>query len=248
MKNIILITILSCLFLSQLVFAQLFKPDMQENVEVTMPASAYVIFSHSSSFYDQDSSSAAGVRALLKFAQKFNIETIASVDSDAVNIKESAKNYFITDDEVNYVLLSEAGQHKLSFPNASRIYLAGGNLALCLCEAMRDVVRGVKWDRIEPFRLILVKDAIYDWSKNYDPITLPTLNAFLAKFIIPHFKCPLQNWYGFPELKMRDVKLLVFFDGQHFSDFDLEPNDDISIENLKNSIELDFVDSSELIF
>jgi hypothetical protein len=204
-----------------------------------------VFFSHATSFWDWDSSSLAGTRRLLEFARENAITTIAAVHGGALQSASVAEQYFIRGSEVNYVVVSEAGQHKLSFPNARNIYLAGGNLTLCLCEAIRDTVRGTVATS-EALNIILVKDAIYDWDSGLDPITQSQLEKFVSGFFIPSFNCPWQNYYQFPPMRLSDFKLEVFFGGKFFKAYDLEPGDATPLEDLEKSIRVHFSHSSEL--
>ncbi len=229
-----------------LAYAQaVFRADIANNQEVRLEGTTHVLFSHATAYWDYDSSSRAGVRALLAFANRHRYPTLAAVHEAAINNPSDAELYFVRPGETTRVLNSEAGQHRLSFPQARHVFIAGGNLTLCLCEAIRDVVRGTR-QTAGTLNLVLVRDAIYDWDGNLDPIGREDVDSFVHSYFMPSFRCPGQNWYGFPQQRLSDTKLHVTFDSQPVADYDLEPGDAIPTERLRRSINAHFILSSGL--
>lgn len=229
-----------------LVQAQVFKANFGNNELVYLHGHDYAVFSHATSFWDQDRSSYAGVRNLLAFARAKNLYTINSVSTDALTDSENASQYFVRPGETQFVLASFAGQHKLRIPTARNIYISGGNLTLCLCEAVRDFVRGSKISkRVIPLNLHLVYDAIYDWDATLDPVLdEKRLVDFVNKYFLPSFSCPDQNWYNFKQLKLAGIKMNLFLNGKPIESrlFDQSPTN----PTITNSINVNFVRSTAL--
>lgn len=223
-----------------------FQPAFGNNERAILKGRNYVFFGHATAEFDQDHSSEPGTRRLLAFAQAHNIPTIAGVQESAFASEREAADYFVRGSEITYVLNSYAGQHELSFPQLDNMFFSGGNITLCLCEGVRDVVRGTRVSTKHPVNLILVRDAIYDWSSSFDPITENSMDEFITQYLLPSFRCPGQNWYNFPNMVLSDIKMTVFFDGMKVKDYDLEPNDGIPLEKLAKTINLRFTTSQRL--
>lgn len=234
----------AALLLSFAANAQVFTKDYDNNEVASLNEENYVIISHATSFWDEDSSSKAGVRNMVKFANDERITSLAAVHEDALNNEADAAKYFVTQSDVNYVYFSDAGQHKFQFPNIKNAFVGGGNLTLCLCETIRDIVRGAK--KNENLNMVLVKDAIYDWETTYDNISEEFIDQFVVKFFIPHFLCPWQNWHDFPDMKMDGLRLDVYSEAKLVKKYDLEPGDSVPLEKLDKAVNVRFVSSKNL--
>jgi len=231
------------LFVSQ-AFAQVFHKDFDNNEAAELNEENYVIISHATSFWDKDKSANEGVRNMVTFATDARVTSLAAVHEDALNDPEVAAQYYVTQSDVNYVYMSDAGQHKFRFPRLKNAIIGGGNLTLCLCETIRDVVRGAK--KNEDLNLVLVKDAIYDWEDDYDNITEDFIDKFVTAFFIPHFACPWQNWHNFPALQMKGLRLDIYSESKLIKKYDLEPGDEIPLEKLTKAVNVRFVSSKNL--
>ena len=85
---------------------------------------------------------------------------------DPLNARESARNYFLSDDDVGLIVRSPSGEHRLRFREGATVYLAGGNFLLCLCEAFRDVLRGTSGNAT----IVFVTDGIYHTLSRFAPV------------------------------------------------------------------------------
>ncbi len=88
---------------------------------------------------------------------------------DPLNARESARHYFLSDDDVGLIVNSPSGEHRLQFPEGSTVYLAGGNFLLCLCEAFRDVLRGTSGNLEPSATIVFVTDGIYHTLSRFAP-------------------------------------------------------------------------------
>ncbi len=229
-----------CSFISSTLAQSVFVPDFFSDKSAELNEEVYVVFGHSTKRWDYSRMSEQGSRELLQFAQTNAITTIASVHEAATQREEVAQEYFVKNSEVDNVLLSSGGQHKLNFTHANKIYLAGGNLSLCLCETIRDIVGRMDWSQRTTLQLVLVKDALYDWK--FWPLDLEKLDKFFNYFFLPNFHCPSQGVNRGPKVDLAGVKLSVYFDGLHFRDYPLSKTGGPATK----SVVLKFLDSKDL--
>ena len=145
------------------------KPDItEEDVEVYDSNKYYVIFNHATREWDYSLASKDGAlklfRIINKKPEKFESFVFAEANAFHGNVsygeEYDSQAYYIKGLEADHALLSSAGAHKLSFPNSQILIIAGGNLTLCLCQTIRDSIRGS--NNSLPLNLVLVTDAIYD--------------------------------------------------------------------------------------
>ncbi|HXH29855.1 MAG TPA: hypothetical protein VNJ01_03515 [Bacteriovoracaceae bacterium] len=240
------ITIVSLLLFTSNLYAQVFLPEFQDNEVKILYEHNYVIISHATRKWDEDDSSRAGVQALARFANLFRITSLAAVHEGATTDPREAGDYFVSQKDVNHVYVSGAGQHKIRYVQARNIFIAGGNLTLCLCETIRDIVRGARIPRQRPLNLYLVQDAIYDWDSSFDPITANTVDRFVASYILPDFLCPDQNWYNFPPVRLNKVKLAIYNENRLLKTYDLTPNDQVPLNQLSKTINIKIISSKNL--
>ena len=119
-----------------------------------------LLVNHPTSTWDLREKSREGIEALAhRFAPEEAIMVVheGPFAKDPLNARESSRHYFLSDDDVGLIVRSPSGEHRLQFPEGSTVYLAGGNLLLCLCEAFRDVLRGASGN----IAIVFVTDAIY---------------------------------------------------------------------------------------
>ena len=126
----------------------------------------FVIFNHTTSFWDELKSSREGTLELLKKIKSNprKYESILVADNSAFKNKESATGYYIKDTDVDHIVNSDSGRHKLDFPQSEIVIFSGGNLSMCLCESIRDVIR-IKANSHRILDIVLVEDAIYDYTE-----------------------------------------------------------------------------------
>ena len=168
MNTIYLKTIIPILTLTTSAQAQFSIPDIANNEMQTLHEESYVFITHGTSIWDWSGTTRRGINRLIKFAHKTNIPVIAAVHSEAFSQESQSSLYYFKPESVDVLLESQSGQHKIKFPNLKKIYFGGGNITYCLCESIRDIVRGI--DKYDDVELIFVRDAIYDSEPSYAPM------------------------------------------------------------------------------
>lgn len=122
------------------------------------PGRAYAFFNHNSKNFDLDTTTLHSTRRLLSLVKQQQIPSIMSAGS--LKYEEHLSTYFLKPSETTYALQSLGGAHNFIFPGLRSMIFSGGFLEYCLCEAIRDVARGI---RIADERLTfdLVTDAVF---------------------------------------------------------------------------------------
>ena len=127
-----------------------------------------LLVNHPTSTWDLREKSREGIEAL---AHRFALEEAIMVVHEGpfakgpLNARESARHYYLSDDDVGLIVRSPSGEHRLQFPEGSTVYLAGGNFLLCLCEAFLDVLRGTSGNAA----IVFVTDGIYHTLSRFAP-------------------------------------------------------------------------------
>ena len=127
-----------------------------------------LLLNHPTSTWDLREKSRAGIEALAhRFAPEEAVMVVheGPFAKDPLNARESARNYFLSDDDVGLIVRSPSGEHRLQFREGAAVYLAGGNFLLCLCEAFRDVLRGTSGKAA----IVFVTDGIYHTLSRFAP-------------------------------------------------------------------------------
>jgi hypothetical protein len=167
----------AALLLSALISGTCFaQVVIHEDVEQVEPDSLYVLINHPSSDANKQKNTKAAIQELARDAKDRKIPSVLvaeSFDSRKEPIAQGGQ-YFLKSEDVTDLLQSMYGAHNLLFPNLRRMVFSGGNLELCLCEAIRDVSRGAQFGA-KPIRFDLVTDAIYTFADDTKPvpITIP---------------------------------------------------------------------------
>jgi hypothetical protein len=140
---------------------------------------------------------------------------------------------FYKPNQVSFIVESDAGQHKFKFATAKSFLIGGGNLSLCLCELLRDLIRGTDAASQKPLNLFLVSDAIYDdhiylpsgiIPKSYPKFTLsdmmrePRMTDEILRKYIEHRVigredqnfCPGQNVFHFPAVDKKSITFQIY--------------------------------------
>lgn len=183
------------------------------NEKNTYSRQGFAFIVHSSEIWDVQKTTMAGTKRFIQFIKNNTLTSFGIVSPNGGPIRP-----FFEPQDLDYIMQSDAGQHRLEFPNARALFFAGGHLSLCLCETIRDSIRG-KWQN--PLFVFLVSDAIYDDTEKFGnspslrspKFTLEDLvNAapssssiseyFARKIFGENGKpfCPEQNWYKLPDL------------------------------------------------
>ena len=131
-----------------------FRPDFEQFKEGRLDGEVYAIINHAEAGFDPDGRlTKAGVREFLSIVKKHGVPTLGSIGS-------IENEQFFSQSEVDSVLRTFSGAHRLRFTNAKTLLFAGGNFQYCLCEFIRDAIRFR--DSKDPLTLVLATDAIYD--------------------------------------------------------------------------------------
>lgn len=147
--------------------------NFRENEEVTFSGETFVFLSHATTFYAQGNYSEAGIQNLADFAKANRIPSFGIISAD------SAKNsQFYRPDQATYLVPSRGGQIAFKFPEARNFLIGGGNLHICLCELMRDLIKG-SLNSERPINLFIITDATYDDSIFVPRISDPTTGLMI---------------------------------------------------------------------
>ena len=205
----------------------IYRPHFINNEEYTFTGDMYTFVSHAVDGWDAKKLTYPGVQSLLSFSKKHIITTFGVVSKYGGEGLQ-----FYTPNEVSFLVESDAGQSKFKFTKAKNFLIGGGNLSLCLCELLRDLVRSTAASSTQPLNLFLVSDAIYD-DVTYWPYPQPsqTQPKFTLRSIVnqPNMTdeivfeyierrvigtganfCPGQNVFRFPQVDKNSVTFKVF--------------------------------------
>lgn len=155
-----------------------YKPVYAPNEAAIFSGQIYTIINHAVGGWDPERITYPGVQKLVAFSKDKWITRFGLVSAYGGN----GPQHFAPDD-VNFIVESPGGSHRITFPQAQAFLMAGGNLSMCLCEAIRDVIRGVLTSQVPLVRIFLVEDAIYDHD-GFWPVGLPQISHFGDKFLL----------------------------------------------------------------
>ena len=188
----------------------------------------YTIVSHVDDGWDEERVSFAGTQRLIEFSKNKMITRFGFISRFGGGRQQFSQN------DMTFIADSEAGQHMLSFKRPRGFLIAGGNLSLCLCEALRDLIRGTeKASTAAVQNFFLVSDAVYDDQYYFpraagepktrpkftlaDLINVPGLNdSTLAKYIqermigTGEIFCPDQNYRNHADVNPKEFTFEIF--------------------------------------
>src|SRR3954470_22166553 len=104
--------------------------------QIRFNSDSLMIVTHASSNDDGRIASKFGVDEAVRFARKHKIPIVYLQDD------RPAERYFMEDCSPDYWVYSKGGELPFDI-NASRVYLAGGHLELCLAETVEEILQ--KW-------------------------------------------------------------------------------------------------------
>jgi hypothetical protein len=208
----------------------LFKPEVGDNEAHSFQGTHILYINHASALWDSNKTSSDAIKELLSIVKSSGkFQTFAAVHSPSTTYLPAAKDYFVQPEDVDHTVLSSTGAHRLSFSEAKVIAFGGGNLSMCLCEAMRDIIRNDV--QTVPAKIVLVKETIFDDSlypnKYRQSSPLQSWNSFnLAEIlsvmddysITEYFKndiignnqfCPHQKMGVVGPLKVSDFNIIL---------------------------------------
>lgn len=227
-----------------------FTSDVLDNQSVTLTDRNLIFLGHSTAFWDSSRKTEAAARLLIKLGQQYGITRVATVARHMMTDPGLADLHYFIQSDVNLVLESRAGNHRLILPNLKNIFFVGGNLNRCLCEGIRDAAIGfTESPDFKSANIYLVTDGIYASHPPFSPVKDPQVaSEFVERFFVPAFNCPLQNWGRAVERRkeMPGVALKLFFAGQWLKTFDMEPTDNIPADRLDKTINVHFITSDQV--
>ncbi|MBY0385723.1 hypothetical protein K2X05_11255 [bacterium] len=226
--------------------SQALQVHVGENKEFVVDAETAFFLGHSTSIWDPALKTKAANENLVELRKKYQIYTAATVYPYFLkNPIEAASHYFV-DGEVDLVVSSVAGQHSGQFPRLKNIFVVGGNIAKCLCEGVRDIVRGVtEQAAFKEVNIYLIRDGIYDIYQPFSPMREDVAAEFVTNVYMPSFNCK-QNWYLKKRMKLTDTKVSVFYDGEKLADISPEPQDKTPLDSRTKTINLRFIESKDV--
>lgn len=226
-------------------YAQLLVADVEQNQEFTFEDSTAFFLGHTTRFWDGGQTERV-VREMIQLATQNNVKKIATV-SDAHLEDAYAQMHYFTQSDIDVLIYSRAGQHRLRFPHLKNIFIMGGNVGRCLCEGIRDIARGVALDKnFQETHFYIVRDGTYNNWPAFAPMKRDAVEGFIERFFVPSFVCPLQNWFDTPRLVLPDVALSLYYDTEWIRDYDLEPSDSTPLAGLRKKIHVHFILSSDV--
>lgn len=162
---------------------------LKQDHKAELKDSKYLYLNHSASYWDWEFHSLSAVEDLLIFSKQHKWTSIGAVNGDAFLAPDIAKSYYFNGQQVDYVQHSDWGAHRLEFPDAKQIIVGGGNISVCLCESLRDTVRGLINNKND-VEILMVREAIFDTDFYGMPATAEEFKKFVAEFYLPNFPCP----------------------------------------------------------
>lgn len=142
-----------------------YKLQFTNDENYTFKGDLYTIASHVDDGWDTGKASFAGTRRLIDFSKSKVITRFGFVSHYGGGKQE------FTQDDMTFIADSAAGSHRFAFTQAKGFYIAGGNLTLCLCEVLRDLIHGTEGSTVATQNFVLVSDAVYD-DESYYPSRL----------------------------------------------------------------------------
>jgi hypothetical protein len=209
-----------------------YRPNFINNEPYVFKGDMYTFISHAVGEWDKQGVTKPGVQKLIEFSKRHMITSFGVVSKYGGDGPQ-----FYRPNQVSFIMESDAGQHKFKFATAKSFLIGGGNLSLCLCELLRDLIRGADAASPRPLNLFLVSDAIYDDHvylpyginpKTYPKFTLSDMmrqprmtDEILRKYIERHVIgrddqnfCPGQNFFHFPPVDKASVTFQIYRNGR----------------------------------
>lgn len=228
-----------------------YLPDVEEEQEYIVLQKNVAYFGHSISLYEgnQKRRSEAATRKLVELATAYNVIKVG-ISARPLRVDSDYQDWFyISREETDIEVSSQGGHHNLLFPHLKNIFIVGGKTDRCLCEGIRDIVKGIEISRNnDEINIYLVRDGIYAEYPIFANLTPENAIETVKTLFIPSFNCPNQD-YKIKRNKrprLNFTKLKLFHDRQYLADFDLEPGDDIALNQTTKTINLRIIKSDDL--
>lgn len=177
-----ILAILSLALVADLALAACPKPEYTDPARVRLKGDSVMIVTHATSAHDARFSTKRGVDEATRFAKNHRIPLVYLHDDGPDQL------YLMEDCEPDHWVLAPDGEVRFDV-RASRVYVAGGHLELCLSTTLHDVLAA--WAR-QPKRNLVVTyfmDAIYSNGKSVEE-TDPYYNDFLRFMGVVTYRRP----------------------------------------------------------
>ena len=209
-----------------------FGLDFTNNQEHSFTGEIYTFVNHASDHWDPALLTYNGVQNVLEVSERYHVPRIGVL----ARLKDPSYEFYQRG-QVDVEAESQAGQTRFQFPNAKAFIISGGNLAMCLCELLRDLINSSAHPG-EPLRIFLVTDAVYDdtyhWPKSLERkmkseprFTLAELvdatsadraplNGYFQQWLVGVNEpfCPVQYNFKFPDVPKDRVGFSFFIGTQ----------------------------------
>ncbi len=111
-----------------------------------------------------------GLNKLVDLSKDLSIYSILVMDKKSADFSQRRQaQYIVQADQVDSTYISSSGAHEIKFSDLNELYLAGGNLGRCLCDALRSSIYHSK--NTQNLKIYLVSDAIYLYRSLLEGIT-----------------------------------------------------------------------------
>lgn len=193
-----------------------YKLDFQNDQVYRFEGSIYSIISHVDDGWDQDRVSFEGSRRLIDYSKRNGITSFGFISSYGGGAQVFGQK------DVNFVVNSESGSHHFQFPNGRTFLIAGGNMSLCLCEVLRDIILGTAVSTVKTgIDIVLVTDAIYDASSYWPSYMNGKAAPSGTKFVLEDMNSAKDDHFLAEYLEMRVLgRYGSFCPGQNYFNHD----------------------------
>jgi len=186
-----------CLALiSQVALAICPKPELTDPARVRLTGDSLMIVTHATAAHDARYASKRGVDEAVRFAKSRRIPIVYLHDDGPHQL------YFMDDCDPDYWVLSEGGEIKFDI-KATRVYVVGGHLELCLSATLHGVLHA--WARLPKRDLVVtyLMDGIYSNGKSIEETGGPYYKDFLRFMSVVTYGRP--NGEHWPKLSMLET-------------------------------------------
>jgi hypothetical protein len=137
------------------------KPEYTDPARVRLKGDAVMIVTHATAAHDARFSTKRGVDEATRFAKNRRIPLVYLHDDGPDQL------YIMADCEPDYWVLAPDGEVRFELP-ASRVYVAGGHLELCLSTTLHDVLLALARQPKRNLVVTYFMDAIYSNGKSVE--------------------------------------------------------------------------------
>lgn len=237
------------LLLTHSLNAKIFEAQYQDKTSSEIEAENVLFLAHATKYWDPREATETATLKTLQFAKDNNYYKIATITAGQIDHPQLAPMYFFRQPDIDSIIESQSGTHRITFRGLKKILFVGGNVNRCMCESLRDVaIELYKKDLLNNIDFYIVTDASFATYNDYSPITeVSVAEQFATTFFVPAFNCPSQNWGRAIERRtaMPEVNMSVYFRGDFIGKYNLEKKDTNECKDC-NQINMHFITSNDL--